>query len=712
MSSTLAPSRLPPLLPPTPAADGAERPQGRSSTELHHSNGNEDRSVRLSTGSSDGRHRVPNHRIRIADDDDDDDDEDHEMRDVDLGEASPEASGMRNGTSGDPPQRSDRSGTDGECCNDDDATDTSASAPDPTSDPARVLFAASPRVAPPPTSGGSTSVRRERGPAAAAIRSNHRTASSVQLEDESTRSFPTSLPRQVELKSEFDAGDAVQGWIPDGGAGDKPLDPQRNCYGIFRVRPIRAQRLSCSVGTAVHAAVSLQPWDGKIRTRSTKAFAANRKRHGVCVQWEEHDGGEEKEDEDDEAQVDGDDLDHAPIVSMVHAYSGDETPVPRIRVDLVFKLVFEFTVASFEVPCQELMAVPNVPRRQWFAAVAGVKHQASDHTPLLELEAVFEPSEMSNSNAQQLAPVESETDAAKPPDDGMPVDSIEVGSVASSLQEELVTLPTPSVRASHHSHSKLSYNGPSRDENDGVSLSQHSLARGDGRPIATTPHMLRVTSHWTPAACCVCKRSIMSGITKTRAYHCEVCRVDCCGDCRLQVDVQLPCGSDVAARARSDVIQNRLTVANIINTVAPPAVANDEEDPSAEEDATSELHETRKGTSVSNRSPSVPSSAPIDNSGIGTMSLVFIRALVFEGPLPSDSEPDESNKDFPVRKGDYFVRVTPSSGDQAKRTRTMQNTGRPKFDSGEIKFSVYVAMSWYPHATVRSLSLTPRPSHS
>jgi hypothetical protein len=497
----------------------------------------------------------------------------------------------------------------------------------------------------------------------------------------------------VEFKSEFDAGEAVQGWIPNGDAADAPFDPQRNRYGVFRVRPIRAQRLSCSVGTAVHAVVSLRPWDGKIRTRSTQAFAADKKRHGVCVQWEP-DGGEKDE---DDTHVDIEDHDHdAPIVSMVHAYSGEETPVPRIRVDLVFKLVFEFTVASFEVPCQELMAVPNVPRRQWFAAVAGVKHQSSDHTPLLELEAVFEPAETSSSDEPQPAPANSSSSAAKLADDELPIDSIEVGSVASSLQEELVTLPTPSIRASYHSQSKIAYNGPSREENDGVSLSQHSLARGDGRSTATTPHMLRVTSHWTPAVCCVCKRSIMSGITKTRAYHCEVCRVDCCGDCRLQVDVQLPCGSEVAVRARDEVIQNRFTVENIINTVAPPASTNGEMDPSAagEGDATSGLQETRRGTSfasLSNTSPILPTS-PIDKSCVGTMSLVFVRALVFERPLPSDSEPDASKNDTPVRKGDYYIRVTPSGGGEAKRTRTMQNTGRPKFDSGEIKFSVYVSM--------------------
>lgn len=623
-----------------------------------------------------GRRRNPEPPA-INDDDDDDDDDDGEMRDVDLGEDATEPVSKRNGTSDDSQQFSNRSRTEG----DDEEEDGS----DDESEPARVLFAA---TRPQPSTSGNTSGHSEQRADAPATSSNHRNAS-VRVDDESARSFPTSLPRQVEFKSEFDVGDVVQGWISEEGAADEPFDAQRNCYGVVRVRPIRAQRLSCSVGTAVHAVVSLQPWDGKIRTRSTQAFAADKKRHGVCVQWEQ----DEREEKDEDEPGDGDDLSHAPVVSMVHAYSGEETPVPRVRVDLVFKLVFEFTVASFEVPCQELMANPSVPRRQWFAAVAGVKHQASDQTPLLELEAVFEPAETASSKEQQLALAEPKRDATKGADDGLPVDSIDVGSVASSLKEELVTLPTPSIRASQHSQSKLVYNVPYRDETDGVSLSQHSLARGDGRPIATTPHMLRVTSHWTPAVCCVCKRSIMSGITKTRAYHCEVCRVDCCGDCRLQVDVQLPCGSEAAARARDDVIQNRFTVENIINTVAPPAVANGEEDPSAEDDSTSELHEARRGTSLvslSNKAP-IPS-FPIDKSGIGTMSLVFVRALVFERPLPADSEPDASQNSTPVKKGDYYIRVTPSSGEGAKRTRTMQNTGRPKFDSGEIKFSVYVVL--------------------
>ena len=61
----------------------------------------------------------------------------------------------------------------------------------------------------------------------------------------------------------------------------------------------------------------------------------------------------------------------------------------------------------------------------------------------------------------------------------------------------------------------------------------------------------------------------MSGLWTQIALRCEVCKVDCCDDCRLQVDIQLPCESDVAVKAVDDAIQNRLTFDKLLNVIAP-----------------------------------------------------------------------------------------------------------------------------------------------
>lgn len=476
-----------------------------------------------------------------------------------------------------------------------------------------------------------------------------------------TESFRSSrsLPRQVEFRSEFDAGELRPRWT---GMRDAPVfdNAQHNRYGVFHVRLLRAQRLPCSVGTAVQGVVALRPWDGKVRTPKARAFAEPSARRGVCVRW-------------------GDDV---MPVSMVHARSDEETPVPAIRIELVFQLVFEFHVCALEIPCDELMATPRSPRRQWFAATTAAAGGSGRGTgdgssvPLLEVEAVFEPvgGEAGGEDSDDNDAVET---SSVDPRDAIPMESIELGSLDSSLNEDVVTLPTPSVRASISS-SRRDYAPPTEDS-DLASLSQRSNVRGEGK---ATPHLLRVTSHWTPAVCCVCKRSIVSGLSNARSYHCEGCGVDCCADCRLQVDIRLPCGSELAERARAEAIQNKLTMANIINTVAPVVPESNGNGPEA-------THGTDVGASEHSRRTSAAASPALqEDSGIGTVRLEFVRALVFEHPVAVDEDPATLEPEARVKKGDYYMRVTPLGGTGSKRTRTMQNTGRPKFDSDEMKFRV------------------------
>jgi hypothetical protein len=165
--------------------------------------------------------------------------------------------------------------------------------------------------------------------------------------------------------------------------------------------------------------------------------------------------------------------------------------------------------------------------------------------------------------------------------------------------------------------------------------------------------------------------------------------VDCCNDCRLQVDVQLPCGSDAAERAQSDAIQNRLTVENIINAMAPPASSNGDVQPPFEK---LEAEPRRPGGRSDSLSTTAKNTFAMTGdhteTGIGTMSFEFIRASVFDKALSPEMFNEPTEGKIQVKKGDYFIRVSSSTGPESKRTRTMQNTGRLKFDAGEIKFNM------------------------
>ena len=43
-----------------------------------------------------------------------------------------------------------------------------------------------------------------------------------------------------------------------------------------------------------------------------------------------------------------------------------------------------------------------------------------------------------------------------------------------------------------------------------------------------------------------------------------------------------------------------------------------------------------------------------------------------------------------VRKGDYYARISIPGSSSTSRTRTLQNTGTPRFEKAEMAFNVYV----------------------
>jgi hypothetical protein len=454
-----------------------------------------------------------------------------------------------------------------------------------------------------------------------------------------------SIPQNVEFRSDFEVERLLASWEGDLD-GSTPFESRLNCYGIVHVRILRAQRLPCSVGSAVQAVISLKPWKGRIRTEKSRAFSGQLTSSSVCAQWDE---------------------DESSPLSMVHAYSSEESPVPSIHVALVFNPlgVFEFTMCSLTLSCRPLMRDPLVSKRQWLVAQLQEDSPSAvdDRLPLIQIEATFEPADSIEVGL---------------PD---PADELEAESAVSvdrSLVEEEARLSTASMA----SIPKVKLEEPSRSD---VSFSLDSQRKGQRKAVPSKPHMLRLIKFWTPASCCVCNQSIASGLWTKKAYHCEECGVDCCSDCQLHVDIQLSCGSDFARLAVEKSVQKRFTLSNMLHFVAP-----------VDESLRGKLQEEtapKSTASVSKEDRSVVatiSRVDEEDRGIGTLKLNFVQAQVFEDHLPAETDHNTviDRKGARFRSGDYYIRIAWTGTQKTARTRTIQGTGRPRFESGEMCFNV------------------------
>lgn len=211
-------------------------------------------------------------------------------------------------------------------------------------------------------------------------------------------------------------------------------------------------------------------------------------------------------------------------------------------------------------------------------------------------------------------------------------------------------------------------------------------------------HLLRLTTFRRPAYCCVCGQNITTVLWKTIALHCEACGVDCCDDCRLQVDLHLPCMSEGAKLAVSAVFQNKVTMDNLMHALAPFDYENDKS-----QAAIDDL--SRRSTTTAARSDSKVSLRLINTEnkthpspcnlqaphhrGVGTMKFDFLRAHVLDEAVPAETDP-ATLLDRRVRPGEYYVRVAWTGDTKTVRTRTIQSNGRPKLESGLMQFVVYV----------------------
>ena len=192
--------------------------------------------------------------------------------------------------------------------------------------------------------------------------------------------------------------------------------------------------------------------------------------------------------------------------------------------------------------------------------------------------------------------------------------------------------------------------------------------------VASKPHLFRISSAWRPNYCAIC--SSMIG-WRLKGYQCEECKLDCCVDCQLIVDKELPCGSHAAAMAVKEALHSKLTVSNVFSVLAPVKEISFDGNKGGGDSVTDESRWTRKDTQVI-----------VDKrtSGVGSFQFRIFKACLFQNPFPSEAELGFilKNSDQGLRSGDYYTRVSWTDGKETKRTKTVFQTAKPRFDSAEM----------------------------
>lgn len=448
----------------------------------------------------------------------------------------------------------------------------------------------------------------------------------------------TTLENDEEDTSDLQVSFPLEEWNPP----STPFDVSLNKLGVVHVRILAAQRLPCPVGSSVQAIVALSPWKGRVRSESSTTFGSN---NGVSARWDPlHD-------------------DEATGCAMVHAWNSRDTPIPSIQLDLMYKPIsmLEFSMASLVLTCEPLMRHPGEWKKLWCQAETTTNAEDSEkNTPLILLEAAFFPAEDDDTILEDAT---RETFKGKNPSVFNPTFNLDRADLHDeSLDGSRHSLPTRGTTGS------LSYMLTSK----------------------TKPHLLRVQSYWVPANCSVCSKSIMGW---KRAYRCEVCSIDCCADCQLQIDLQIPCGSTQAKLVVKASIQSKMTISSMLATIAPVDESYDVKK-SARKLAQSNSRMTfKKGDIVSHFEGRGEHRNPESTQkGIGVVKINIHHARLFAEPLPPDSDPTvvfEQESGRVLRQEDLYVRVTPKGKDEKSvRTKLVQKSGAPIFDSDEFVLNV------------------------
>lgn len=444
----------------------------------------------------------------------------------------------------------------------------------------------------------------------------------------------------------------------------KQFEPSMNCHGIVHVRLLRVQHLPCSKGSSLQATFSLPPWKGRIRSEKVVSYRGPSKA-GICARWDvgtaigkEDHVDDSKELLDADFELRDDDNNEQPrlsYTSMVHAYNNEETPVPTISIELKdMALMFERNVCFLNLSCLPLMRQPGVFRRRWCPAkrehggsmeMKKGERKAEEGTdqsqsPLCLVEACFEPTEFgeSKSSGEVLT------------------DDLDTIAFSKSLDDGKDIQHDQDLQGIHQNHTQ-----------------QYALlgnAQGKKqmtkKRLKSNPHMFRNYSSLRPTYCALCNTMIA---WKLRGYQCEVCKLDCCADCQLRVDVEMPCGSEKALDAVKKMSESKLTLSKIYEVIAPKKV-NEENSNDGQFPVNTSENEAQKRW----------------KDGVGTLTLRIKKACLFRHNFPPEADLDNilEVSDRWLRSGDYYARVSWTDGTDTKRTKTVFQTAKPRFDSDDI----------------------------
>jgi hypothetical protein len=160
-------------------------------------------------------------------------------------------------------------------------------------------------------------------------------------------------------------------------------------------------------------------------------------------------------------------------------------------------------------------------------------------------------------------------------------------------------------------------------------------------------------------------------VWKLKGYQCEICRLDCCADCQLRVDVDLPCGSEKAKESVKKLSESKFTLSKIYDAVAP------------KKDVESEPSSIKMDLEKVTRS----SRETIDwRDGVGTFTIRINKGCLFRHLFPPETDLKHilEASDRWLRSGDYYTRVSWTDSTKTRRTKTVFQSAKPRFDSDDI----------------------------
>ena len=445
------------------------------------------------------------------------------------------------------------------------------------------------------------------------------------------------------------------------------------------------------------------------------------------------------------------------LLSMVNAWNGPNSPVPSIKIDLTFSPlgfgVFDFTMASIELSSDVLLKKAGVWKTHWCPMKSSSSSSMQSNNnysddPIIRIQALFEPSlspeypveeknttpkssNMASTNSQQLTAVSSSpphmgqtlvignrnnnnninsgdpyntqlalqsNDFLKTTNENNVYDKQEGGMVIRQDKELIVR----SMKKEFWDPQELSLDEDTTSLNEetlSVASRKTTVSQKATRAAAAlhSPHLLRAQTYWAPAKCAVCFKLLMGMFRNGSGFRCEVCGIDVCGDCRLNVDLMVPCGSDLASDIVEASFRNKMSPSGLLSYIAPDEAYEEKCQNIVEQEAFKHKNSVSSIISSKQSLAMTTFSSPVQvvgeelnkTTGIGRCRFEIIRACVFQQGTSALNDFSEEQEKLCLRKGDYYVRVSISDSERSTRTPTLQKTrGKPNFRSNEMKFSI------------------------